>query len=678
MVTELQHHQESGAPIIIGGAIKRNIDSNPLINSCHFTNDTNEALMLRSSSMSPTMMSPSEMGDDVSSPGSNYDVAHQIKRKDIFTQRKQREFIPDAKKDDSYWDRRRRNNEAAKRSREKRRFNDMVLEQRVIELTKENHVLKAQLDAIKDKYNISGENLVSVDQILATLPTSEQVLSLTKRLKPNTPHANSASECTNEDEHFGPRLVTPKPTVNYSPAPQREQHQLHPTTTIDSSQQIIYSRQSQSSPFVAHAEEQQLPVPTATAASQIIRVSPTSHNTSQHLQAPQQQLHHLHQPQQQQVPSTPVITSLFKPLHPTNVQQPSPQQPHHQPHDLHKFILLNKNGESLNNNINNNNNNNNNNSNNSNSDKDKIMKQSTNGVAVINNNNNNNDQKMILMNDDASMIGKPRDTAFPHIQLTKFLTNTVKSSYISHHAFGHHHHHHLHHHHDRHHHDLETSSVLNLSRRTISNGSGSDIGNDNEVEHFGPSEYYSEFANNGGGSNGNQSDRSSTVDDGEHDHDMEHTSNGSTVSNVSMDHASLPLKLRHKTHFLGEKESAATALLALHNIKQEPTPISHSHSPVWDGENSSDERDSGISVEHRDVNVNPSEWSTIQRKIIVNASTTPENFEQFNTLLVSEQPAADDRNIHLKSHLARLESEIVSIKNMMILSSNSNSAPINA
>nr|WJN61960.1 vrille [Phauda flammans] len=104
-------------------------------------------------------------------------------RKDFFGQRKQREFIPDNKKDDGYWDRRRRNNEAAKRSREKRRFNDMVLEQRVVELSKENHVLKAQLDAIKEKYGICGENLISIDQVLATLPTCDQVLCVTKRSK---------------------------------------------------------------------------------------------------------------------------------------------------------------------------------------------------------------------------------------------------------------------------------------------------------------------------------------------------------------------------------------------------------------------------------------------------------------------------------------------------------------
>ena len=78
-----------------------------------------------------------------------FDLAGHLKRKELFSQRKQRRFIPDNKRGESYWDRRRRNNEAAKRSREKRRFNDMILETRVVELSKENHVLKAQLAAIK-------------------------------------------------------------------------------------------------------------------------------------------------------------------------------------------------------------------------------------------------------------------------------------------------------------------------------------------------------------------------------------------------------------------------------------------------------------------------------------------------------------------------------------------------
>jgi len=100
-----------------------------------------------------------------------------------YPQRKQREFIPDNKKDESYWDRRRRNNEAAKRSREKRRFNDMILEQRVIELTKENHVLKAQLTAIRDRYGISGDSLLSMEHVLATLPSNDQMLGQAKRPK---------------------------------------------------------------------------------------------------------------------------------------------------------------------------------------------------------------------------------------------------------------------------------------------------------------------------------------------------------------------------------------------------------------------------------------------------------------------------------------------------------------
>lgn len=136
-------------------------------------------IVVGQSSMSPR----SSNSQDSCGGGSNYDMAANLKRKELFTQRKQREFIPDNKKDDSYWDRRRRNNEAAKRSREKRRFNDMVLEQRVVELTKENYVLKAQLEAIKDKYNICGEHLVSIDQVLASFPSNEQVLSITKRVK---------------------------------------------------------------------------------------------------------------------------------------------------------------------------------------------------------------------------------------------------------------------------------------------------------------------------------------------------------------------------------------------------------------------------------------------------------------------------------------------------------------
>ena len=50
-----------------------------------------------------------------------------LSRKDVIPARKRRDFIPNDLKDNHYWERRRKNNLAAKRSREKRRLNDIVL-----------------------------------------------------------------------------------------------------------------------------------------------------------------------------------------------------------------------------------------------------------------------------------------------------------------------------------------------------------------------------------------------------------------------------------------------------------------------------------------------------------------------------------------------------------------------
>lgn len=98
------------------------------------------------------------------------DLTAALKAKEIFPARKQREFIPDSKKDDSYWDRRRRNNEAAKRSREKRRLNDMVLETRMLELSKENALLRAELVALRDKFSLPPQPLVNPEQLHLHIP----------------------------------------------------------------------------------------------------------------------------------------------------------------------------------------------------------------------------------------------------------------------------------------------------------------------------------------------------------------------------------------------------------------------------------------------------------------------------------------------------------------------------
>ena len=77
--------------------------------------------------------------------------------------RKQREFIPEDCKDESYWSKRRKNNEAAKKSREKRRVNDMVLSQKIVELTNQNTHMQMEMNAMKHKFGWPVERQFPVE-----------------------------------------------------------------------------------------------------------------------------------------------------------------------------------------------------------------------------------------------------------------------------------------------------------------------------------------------------------------------------------------------------------------------------------------------------------------------------------------------------------------------------------
>nr|XP_027205931.1 uncharacterized protein DDB_G0288805-like [Dermatophagoides pteronyssinus] len=121
----------------------------------------------------------------------------------VTNSRKQREFIPDSKKDESYWDRRKRNNEAAKRSREKRRISDLVLETRVLELTRENSILKAELYAIKEKFGIS-QNQHFIDPDSVTLPLPENATKIRRsRLFSSIIGGNPANRSEYTSSHQG-------------------------------------------------------------------------------------------------------------------------------------------------------------------------------------------------------------------------------------------------------------------------------------------------------------------------------------------------------------------------------------------------------------------------------------------------------------------------------------------
>ncbi|XP_059414862.1 uncharacterized protein LOC132149549 isoform X2 [Carassius carassius] len=95
-----------------------------------------------------------DYGDLVHSPQSNIHKGRLLKSKPNMSCRRKREFISDEKKDACYWEKRRKNNEAAKRSREKRRFNDMILENRVMALNDENVRLKTELLQLKLRFGL--------------------------------------------------------------------------------------------------------------------------------------------------------------------------------------------------------------------------------------------------------------------------------------------------------------------------------------------------------------------------------------------------------------------------------------------------------------------------------------------------------------------------------------------
>ncbi|XP_037958241.1 uncharacterized protein DDB_G0292186 [Teleopsis dalmanni] len=617
--------------------------------------------------------------------------------KELFTQRKQREFTPDNKKDDSYWDRRRRNNEAAKRSREKRRYNDMVLEQRVVELTKENHVLKAQLDAIKDKFNISGENLVSVEQILASLPTSEQVLSVTKRAK-LTPNG------------FNNNMAVAPPAIVYTPAAPVPLSAAaaaaaavavasHPPLALTQKNNNILNHQNSSdntlitgdttvagktmpqsmSQVIKNVSHSHMPIPTLSSISPVTahlqlasQTAPTLvPNTASTAQlVPPLNQHYSVQQQQQllhpqpSVDNTPSnlngigacvnacpdmstasntnnagmkvqngVSNMFAVSTTTNqIENSRPQIPTNVPpqanlQSLHVLQALNRNVNS--------------------DDLDHLRKV----VAVVGANVadlSNVNGLYGVAQAPATLYAPPGQStngyAFgkdgPSIGVGNYLHTaeaTVSSSGVDTVSSS----------------STGPTSVLNLSRRACTPSYENILSSTTSSASSRLSSSLSSSASSSGAVSG----------DDEHEHDaVDEIGRNSVVniSNISPNNSNdsnncLPLKLRHKSH-LGDKDAAATALLALQHIKQEPICNRETSPNTWadGGDNSSDERDSGISI-------GSAEWTAqLQQKILA-----PKNIDNCAPSSVVSVSHAERERI-LKSQLARLESEVANIKNMMI------------
>ncbi|KAM9457213.1 nuclear factor, interleukin 3 regulated, member 2 [Clarias gariepinus] len=144
-----------------------------------------------------------------------------LKAKPNMTCRRKREFISDEKKDASYWEKRRKNNEAAKRSREKRRLNDMVLENRVIALNDENVRLKTELLQLKLRFGLisAASYMEKSQQIGGTMNgTSACSSSSSSHFYPNG--YSSGSQMMNSDSSEAEQSVRGEglaQLVKYSP-----------------------------------------------------------------------------------------------------------------------------------------------------------------------------------------------------------------------------------------------------------------------------------------------------------------------------------------------------------------------------------------------------------------------------------------------------------------------------
>lgn len=140
--------------------------------------------------------------------------------------RRKREFIQDEKKDNCYWEKRRKNNEAAKRSREKRRVNDMVLEQRVLGLLEENARLRAELLALKLRFGLIKDPSEASVVPLSAPACAHAANCVTHFYQPQTDrssHVNGQSSGSpqpvqplHQAAACGPRVARPRSTSDES------------------------------------------------------------------------------------------------------------------------------------------------------------------------------------------------------------------------------------------------------------------------------------------------------------------------------------------------------------------------------------------------------------------------------------------------------------------------------
>lgn len=250
-----------------------------------------------------------------------------VKSKNNMSCRRKREFISDEKKDASYWEKRRKNNEAAKRSREKRRLNDMVLENRVMALNDENVRLKTELLQLKLRFGlISTASYMEKSQQIGEGNNGGNGGSSSSSNHYYSSGYSSGSQVmmnsdSSETEQSG-RSEGHGQLVKYSP--RGSISDLSDGSSRDSPEPIGYEIKQE-------GERLEMDIANGTTTQIMFNIHrglssvPTHHQIQQHSQelesAYHTQQHHIHHQPQHQEPATSTITPSQPASHPPAAQR---------------------------------------------------------------------------------------------------------------------------------------------------------------------------------------------------------------------------------------------------------------------------------------------------------------------------------------------------------------------
>ena len=122
--------------------------------------------------------------------------------------RKQREFIPEDRKDEGYWGKKRKNTESARRSRKKRRYHDMTLENQTVDLSLDNCKLRNELTVIKKRFGIPLNETFISDDDDPPPPAQRPQPPRSNMSPPRTPaqHAIPPATLGQTLQHMGPSV----------------------------------------------------------------------------------------------------------------------------------------------------------------------------------------------------------------------------------------------------------------------------------------------------------------------------------------------------------------------------------------------------------------------------------------------------------------------------------------